>query len=60
MTVKTCVVFGHIPPEGMGTSQNVFESAPFGYSCEYETAHHFIQTVKEAYPRLLISQVVIG
>jgi hypothetical protein len=62
MTVKTCVVIGHFE---LGVSEGrVFESAPFGYQCEYATAHHFITTVREMHrasgSKLTITNVVIG
>jgi hypothetical protein len=62
MTVKTCIVMGHF--ELGSTDGVVFESAVFGYSCNYDSAHSFIQAVRDSHhkigSKLTITNVIIG
>lgn len=64
MEVKTCVVIGHFIIGDSSEQTTMFESAEFGYNCEYQTANHFITTVREMHKnigsRLTITNVVIG
>lgn len=62
MDVKTCVVIGHFT---LGSAEGkIFESAEFGYSCKYATAHEFISEVTNMHRKAgsdwTIKQVVIG
>lgn len=63
MEVKTCVVMGYFTI-GDSEQTTMFESAEFGYLCEYQTANHFITSVREMHKkngsRLTITSVVIG
>lgn len=63
--IKTVVVIG-TSQKYSGDSEviKIFESDIFGYRQTYETAHHFIKSVRDSHKsqgfRLDITQVVIG
>lgn len=64
-SIKTVVVMGSAKKfNGEGEEIQIFESDVFGYDQTYQTAHHFIKTVRDnlincGY-RPIITRVVIG